>query len=61
MVVDIRVSAYAVLEADVQIVPEKTLLHHISHHPNPVFNLEGQKHDASWLVLCLKKAPQLTL
>lgn len=43
MVVDIRVSAYAVLEADVQVIPETAVQHHVSHHPNPVFNLQGDE------------------
>jgi len=40
VVVDIRVSADAVLEADVQAIPEEAVQHQISHHPNPVFNLQ---------------------
>lgn len=39
VVVDIRVSAYAVLEADVQVIPESAVQHYVSHHPNPVFCL----------------------
>lgn len=37
VVVDIWVSADAVLEADVQVIPETAMEHHVSHHANPVF------------------------
>lgn len=43
VVVDVRVSGDAVLEADVQVVPDTTVQHHIPHHPDPVFNLRGGK------------------
>lgn len=42
VVVDVWISTYAVLEADVQVIPETAVQHHISHHPNPVFNLQGR-------------------
>lgn len=41
VVIDVRISAYAVLEANVQVVPETAMKHHGSHHPDPVFNLWG--------------------
>lgn len=41
VVVGVRVPAYAVLEADVEVIPETAVQHHVSHHPNPVFNLLG--------------------
>ncbi|TNN26424.1 hypothetical protein EYF80_063440 [Liparis tanakae] len=40
VVVDVRVSADAVLEADVQIIPEEAVQHHMPHHPDPVLNLQ---------------------
>lgn len=54
MVVDVWFSAYAVLEPDVQVIPEAAVQHRVSHHPDPVFNLTGgnirvtalSKHDA---------------
>lgn len=56
VVVDVRVSAYAVLEADVQIIPEAAVQHHVSHHPNPVFNLEGGNGETGlkWIVIIKK-------
>lgn len=42
VVVDVRVPAYTVLVADVQIVPQAAVQHHVSHHPDPVFNLKGE-------------------
>lgn len=40
VMVDVRITANPVLEADVQVIPETTMQHHVSHHPNPVFNLQ---------------------
>lgn len=40
VVVDVWITTYVVLEADVQVIPETAVQHHISHHPNPVFNLQ---------------------
>lgn len=51
VVVDVRVPAYAVLEADVQVIPETAVQHHVSHHPYPVFNLEGGNGQTSVMVL----------
>lgn len=39
VVVDVWVSADAVLKADVQVVPQTAVQHHVPHHSNPVFNL----------------------
>lgn len=51
VVVDVRVSAYAVLVADVKVVPEAAVQHHRSHHPNPVFNLKCENRERSETLL----------
>lgn len=40
MVVNIWVSTNAVLETNVQVIPETAVQNHMPHHPNPVFNLD---------------------
>lgn len=49
VVVDVWISTYAVLEADVQVIPETAVQHHISHHPDPVFNLQGRSKETKKL------------
>lgn len=49
VVVDVWISTYAVLEADVQVIPETAMQYHISHHPDPVFNLQGRSKETKKL------------
>lgn len=39
VVVDVWLSAQTVLEADIQVVPKKAVLHHVPHDSNPVLDL----------------------
>ena len=50
VVVDIRVSADVVLKANVQVVPKAAVQHHVSHHPDPVFNLKGDQETSGLLL-----------
>jgi hypothetical protein len=39
VVVDVWLSAQTVLEADIQVVPKKAILHHVPHDSDPVLDL----------------------
>lgn len=42
VVIDVWVSADAILKTDVQVIPEAAVQHHVPHHANPVLQLEKE-------------------
>lgn len=39
VVIDVWLSADAILESDVQVIPEAAMQHHVPHHTDPVLQL----------------------
>lgn len=53
VVIDVWVSADAILKTDVQVIPEAAVQHHVPHHANPVLQLEKETDETQcplWLM-----------